>query len=98
MNNLDTVMLSRAEEYDAGKIKDILAVHFAALGVNAEFFAGKKVAIKPNLVMKKEPEAAATTHPVVLDALLSPCGYGRYAYHSGKPRRALHRGKNGKHL
>ena len=71
MNNFDTVMLSRAEEYDAAKIKDILAVHFAALGVGAEFFAGKKVAVKPNLVMKKEPEAAATTHPAVLDALLS---------------------------
>ena len=57
MNVFDTVMLSRAEEYDAAKIKDILALHFSALGVNAEFFAGKKVAIKPNLVMKKEPEA-----------------------------------------
>ncbi|MBQ8447458.1 MAG: DUF362 domain-containing protein [Clostridia bacterium] len=71
MNVFDTVMLSRAEEYDAAKIKDILAAHFAALGLNAEFFAGKKVAVKPNLVMKKEPEAAATTHPAVLDALLS---------------------------
>ena len=46
MNTNDTVMLSRAEEYDAAKIKDILRVHFAALGVSAEFFAGKKVAIK----------------------------------------------------
>ena len=71
MNEFDKVMLSRAEEYDAAKIKDILSAHFAALGVNAEFFAGKKVAVKPNLVMKKEPEAAATTHPAVLDALLS---------------------------
>ena len=46
MNNFDTVMLSREAEYDAAKIKDILAVHFDALGVSADFFAGKKVAIK----------------------------------------------------
>ncbi len=42
-----------------------------ALGVTPSFFHGKKVAIKPNLVMKKPAEYAATTHPAVLDALLS---------------------------
>ncbi|MBQ8863064.1 MAG: DUF362 domain-containing protein [Clostridia bacterium] len=71
MSGMNTVVLSRAEEYDFAAIKSILAMHFGKIGVDAEFFAGKKVAIKPNLVMKKEPEAAATTHPVVLDALLS---------------------------
>lgn len=71
MTNKKTVALSRAENYDFDLIKGILAEHFRALNVDKEFFAGKKVAIKPNLVMKKSPDAAATTHPVVLDALLS---------------------------
>ncbi len=71
MSDFNTVVLSRAEEYDFAAIKGVLAGHFAQIGADAAFFAGKKVAIKPNLVMKKEPEAAATTHPVVLDALLS---------------------------
>lgn len=67
----NTVAISRADKYDTAMIKDILSSHFASLGIDADFFAGKKVAIKPNLVMKKEPGAAATTHPAVLDALLS---------------------------
>ena len=71
MTNKKTVALSRAENYDFDLIKGILAEHFRALNVDKEFFAGKKVAIKPNLVIKKSPDAAATTHPVVLDALLS---------------------------
>jgi len=40
------------------------------LGITSDFFTGKKVAIKPNLVMKKPAEYAATTHPAVLEALL----------------------------
>ncbi len=71
MNAFNTVALTRAEEYNAEQIKSILASHFEAIGVDADFFKGKKVAIKPNLVMKKEPEAAATIHPAVMDALLS---------------------------
>jgi hypothetical protein len=72
MNKFDTVMLSRAEEYDAAKIKDILSVHFAALGVGADFFAGKKVAVKPNLVMKKEPDKMPTlTLPWLIIAISS---------------------------
>ncbi len=65
------VAASRVEEYDFEDIKIVISDHFKKLGITSEFFAGKKVVIKPNLVMKKEPEAAATTHPVTLDALLS---------------------------
>ncbi|MBQ9940510.1 MAG: DUF362 domain-containing protein [Clostridia bacterium] len=32
---------------------------------------GKKVVIKPNLVMKKSPDGAATTHPCVIEALIN---------------------------
>ncbi len=41
------------------------------LGITPAFFKGKKVAVKPNLVMKKPAEYAATTHPAVLEAWLT---------------------------
>lgn len=64
------VAVSAADEYDTAKIKEILASHFAVLGINIAGMRGKRIVIKPNLVMKKPPEAAATTHPSVIRALL----------------------------
>ncbi len=64
------VAVSAADEYDTAKIKEILASHFAALGINIAGMRGKRIVIKPNLVMKKPPETAATTHPSVIRALL----------------------------
>ena len=65
-----TVAVSACEAYDEEQISHILRSHFEAIGYNRTFFEGKKVVIKPNLVMKKSPDAAATTHPAVLCALL----------------------------
>lgn len=39
-------------------------------GAEYLFKKGKKVVIKPNLVMKKTPESAAITHPAVIEALV----------------------------
>ncbi len=57
--------------YDEQKIADILRDQMNTLGYDKAFFESKKVMIKPNLVMKKAPDAAATTHPAVLSALLT---------------------------
>jgi len=65
------VFLSKIEEYDAEKIKAELKRSFDALGIDIASYKGKRVVVKPNLVMKKSPESAATTHPAVLDSLLS---------------------------
>ena len=65
-----TVAISACEAYDEEQISCILRSHFEAIGYNRTFFEGKKVVIKPNLVMKKSPDAAATTHPAVLCAML----------------------------
>ena len=65
------VAIAPCEEYDVAQIASILRTHFAEFGLTEEFFRGKKVAVKPNLVIRKAPEAAATTHPAVLDALLT---------------------------
>ncbi len=61
-----------AKEYDTELLKEILEkIILDQGGYESLFQKGKKVVIKPNLVMKKKPEAAATTHPALLDALLS---------------------------
>ncbi len=39
-------------------------------GLDALLKKGKKVLIKPNLVMRRSPEYAATTHPAVVEALV----------------------------
>ncbi len=71
MNEKNTVSLRSTDTYDEVTVTQILREQMETLGFDDAYFAGKKVVIKPNLVMKKEPEAAATTHPVVLSALLT---------------------------
>ncbi len=58
-------------EYDKDLLTRGIVSMMESLGITPSFFAGKKIAVKPNLVMKKPAEYAATTHPAVLDALLS---------------------------
>lgn len=65
------VALCACDSYDEAHIADILRTQMDTFGYDQAFFAGKKVVIKPNLVMKKAPDAAATTHPAVLSALLT---------------------------
>ena len=50
------VAISAADEYNTAKIKEILSSHFAALGINTADMRGKRVVIKPNLVMKSRPK------------------------------------------
>ncbi len=65
------VSLYAIDTYSEEKITEIFRRQMDALGFDKAYFANKKVVIKPNLVMKKGPEAAATTHPVTLSALLT---------------------------
>ena len=62
------VKVSLCDEYNKEKIREIIRAHFASLGITSQDLAGKKIAIKPNLVAAKEPEAAVTTHPSVIEA------------------------------
>ena len=63
------VCLSRVSEYDVELLYENLKNHFDNLGFNKEYFDGKNVVIKPNLVSDKSPDAAATTHPNLILAL-----------------------------
>lgn len=69
MNGTEPVVISRCDDYDVDKLEKIISDQLEAIDA-AGIFKGKKVVIKPNLVMKKEPEGAATTHPAVLEAVL----------------------------
>ena len=70
-NEAYDVCVLKADKYDIELIENKLREAFSALGIDISTFKGKKVVIKPNLVMKKSPEHAATTHPIFLSALLS---------------------------
>ena len=64
------VAVSRVEEYDPELIGETILRHFDSLGITPEFFNGKKVVIKPNLVSKRGPDRATTTHPEFIRALV----------------------------
>jgi len=63
------VALTRCASYQEEEIRRCLAKMFADLALPREWFAGKRICLKPNLVMAKKPELGATTHPAVLAAL-----------------------------
>ncbi len=69
MDKNTPVALARCERYDADEIYIKLKDMLRRLDVGKTDFAGKRVFVKPNLVMAKKPETAATTHPAVLYAL-----------------------------
>jgi uncharacterized protein (DUF362 family)/Pyruvate/2-oxoacid:ferredoxin oxidoreductase delta subunit len=64
------VSLIRCESYDPTAVKAALSQSIAGLGGFAPYIsAGEKVLLKVNLLMKKKPEEATTTHPVFVQAL-----------------------------
>ena len=71
------VYLAGCDSYDIPKLTAVLRDAFAALGITKDEIAGKKVVIKPNLVLAKKPDFGATTHPAYVEAcveLLSDMG------------------------
>ena len=71
MNFSNKVAFHACDSYDEARLAEILRKQMDVFGYDSAFFEGKKVVIKPNLVMKKTPDAAATTNPVILSALLT---------------------------
>lgn len=63
------VALDRVDSYSVDKLESVLRSQLERLSCT-NMFRGKRVAIKPNLVMKKAPDGAATTHPAVLEAMI----------------------------
>ncbi len=65
----DAVSIRELHSYDAERLTATLRRQLDDLGIGREFFAGRRVVIKPNLVSPRSPDKAATVHPAFLTAL-----------------------------
>lgn len=68
---MSTVSIVKCADYEESSISAALNKTFENLGgVDKYIKQGMKVALKANLVMRKHPEDAATTHPALVKALV----------------------------
>ena len=64
MDMTNKVYLAACQDYDKERVESCIRRMFNAFGgVEALLQKGKRVTVKPNLLMAREPEAATTTHP-----------------------------------
>ena len=64
------VSVIKQDSYDYDKTKKSLLKIFENLGGLDKYVKeGEKILLKPNLLMKKTPEEATTTHPIIIKAL-----------------------------
>lgn len=67
---MNPVILKACDNYNVGEIKGLMEESVASLGGLDRFiFTGETVLLKVNLLMKKRPEEATTTHPAFVEAL-----------------------------
>lgn len=59
----------KADDYAQEKIDEAVNALLSELGVQPDEWAGKRVVIKPNLLLKFTPERAATAHPSLVEAI-----------------------------
>ncbi|MDF2533545.1 MAG: hypothetical protein K0Q65_3126, partial [Clostridia bacterium] len=68
---MNKVHITRCKDYDYPMVEQAVAECFdAAPEVKAKLFKGAKVLVKTNLLMRKSPEEAVTTHPAVIEAIV----------------------------
>ncbi|MBE6621856.1 MAG: DUF362 domain-containing protein [Ruminococcaceae bacterium] len=70
MDTLAPVVITRCQHYDTDAILSLLREHAPKIGLTREAITGKRVAVKPNLLLAYRPEKAATTHPAVMEAVI----------------------------
>jgi len=69
---MDTVSIERCNNYEYENVYNCVEKLVDNLGGWKAFIKpGDRVAVKPNLLMNKKPEEAATTHPSVVKAVIS---------------------------
>lgn len=64
------VAIEKCDDYNAAEICDILKKECENLGIGRDYFFGKNVVIKPNLLLGYSPDRAATTHPSVVEGVI----------------------------
>ena len=62
------VFAATCDTYDVDTLYSIMRDAFYELGFTKELIEGKKVLLKPNLVLAKKPEFGATSHPLFVEA------------------------------
>ena len=68
---MNKVYITRCKDYDYPMVEQAVAACFDATPeVKAKLFKGAKVLVKTNLLMRKSPEEAVTTHPAVIEAIV----------------------------
>ncbi len=63
------VALAGCGDYDREKVYTTVKWLLSSIKVGRETFGGKRVVLKPNLVAARDPDAAVTTHPSVVEAV-----------------------------
>ena len=66
---MNKVSILKTEEYNPQLLDEAIEKHFELLELNSLLRAGMSVTLKPNLLMKRTPEEATTTHPEVVAAV-----------------------------
>ena len=64
------VSITRVKDYDREAVYAAMQAHFARLYIADELKTGMRVLIKANLILKRRPEEATTTHPAVVEAIV----------------------------
>lgn len=66
----NAVSVTHTPSYEPERVYADVKRHFLLLGIDKKLCPGMNVLIKPNLVMKRTPEEATTTHPAVIEAIV----------------------------
>ena len=64
---MNRISCAKGENYDLAELKKAVALHFDRLGIQIPPDA--HVVLKPNLIMRADPQRAATTHPALVEAV-----------------------------
>lgn len=68
---MSKVHITSCQDYDYQKVETAVFECFEAMPeVKEKLFEGARVLVKTNLVMRKSPDDAVTTHPIVVEAIV----------------------------
>lgn len=68
---MSKVYITKCPDYDYHKVEQAVAACFEDIPeIKEKLFPGARVLVKTNLVMRKSPEEAVTTHPAVIEAIV----------------------------
>lgn len=66
---MNKVFLKRCPEYDHERMKELIHEGLIRIGFDLREFNGRRVALKPNLLMPAKPARAIVTHPTFVGAV-----------------------------